>query len=100
MARPQSNVGARLLKKRQSVSYHTAVTGGMVGGPRGAPPPMPGMPLMPAALVPGGGGGGGGAGGLGAVVPRAANQADDDLGRTGLDIDLLASESFKPEDRE
>lgn len=99
LGRPQSNVGARLLKKRQSVSYHTAVTEGMAGGPRGAPPPMPGMGSVPAALVPGGGQGGVGVG-MGMPVPRAANQADDDLGRTGLDIDLLASEGFKPEDCE
>lgn len=92
-ARPQSNVGARLLKKRQSVSYHTAVSEGLVGG-GGAAPPMPAMPL---GLMPGGGPPQQQPQGQG--LPRmAANQADDDLGRTGLDIDLLASESFKPED--
>ncbi|KAL8286469.1 hypothetical protein RQP46_004486 [Phenoliferia psychrophenolica] len=116
----QSNVGARLLKKRQSVSYNAAIAGGIslpVGVIPGVPqlptiiPPMPsglnnqaqqnqsnqaGPPqssgqaakgparaVSPAPSVSGSGGSGGAAG---------------DLAGMGVDVEMLSSESFRPED--
>lgn len=95
VARPQTNVGARLLKKRQSVSYHTAVNAGL-GGPSASSraPPMPAMGSIPLGLQPGG------SQPVQNQLLRPTNAADDELSRTGLDIDLLASDAFKPEDCE
>ncbi|GAA5998283.1 exocyst subunit EXO84 [Rhodotorula paludigena] len=130
-ARSQSNVGARLLKKRQSVAYHQPP------GVRAAVPDVPALPPISAGISagleegaagPGRGGaaGGGGAGtahlapkgmGLGPVSEDGAKnkqgrsptplpkddepdrpEAEGQLLATGLDVEQLASEGFKPED--
>ncbi|GAA5858578.1 hypothetical protein JCM1840_001268 [Sporobolomyces johnsonii] len=102
--RPQSNVGARLLKKRQSVAYHNQP------GPSDGVPGAGGVPALPPMPIGVGGGGAGlvgpGQGGKGANgvgVPQGApaaqrTGAENQLLATGLDIDQLASEGFKPED--
>ncbi|KAL7340040.1 exocyst complex component EXO84 [Rhodotorula toruloides] len=128
-ARAQSNVGAKLLKKRQSVAYsaHPAYEAGSV-------PAVPSLPkLGPVAgsveRVPTPTGMGGGAAVLPGLAPFAArapspaaqigalavkerqeqpqaqaqplsarNEAESQLLATGLDVDQLASEGFKPED--
>lgn len=99
-ARAQSNVGARLLKKRQSVSYNQAVADGY-GGSRGA---VPAMPSLPQGMTSNGG--------AGAVVPSSSkvvpavaggtrgDGSTDRLVATGLDVDSLASETFRPEECE
>lgn len=108
-ARPQSNVGAKLLKKRQSVSYQQAVADGLPVRQQGAIPAMPSLPTGMAGVgvagasgVGAGGGLGGGAGSglkLGAhLTPRG--EGENQLVATGLDVDQLASEAFKPEDCE
>ncbi|KAK4045998.1 exocyst complex component exo84 [Microbotryomycetes sp. JL201] len=105
-SRPQSNVGVRLLNKRQSVSYANAEAAQRVYGRYDAPP-MPPMPEDSHA-------------GPDAVRQSTATQeqqqqhhlrADKSIRRqpersdgeaqiiaAGLDVDALASESFKPED--
>ncbi|GAA5954199.1 hypothetical protein JCM21900_006959 [Sporobolomyces salmonicolor] len=100
--RPQSNVGARLLKKRQSVAYHNQP--GPPGGVPGAAG-VPALPPMPTGVGGGGAGlaGPGGQGANGAGVPQGASAlqrtgAENQLLATGLDFDQLASEGFKPED--
>ncbi|GAA6052688.1 hypothetical protein JCM3770_007175 [Rhodotorula araucariae] len=136
-ARAQSNVGARLLKKRQSVAYH-AHPGVRVDDT--SAPDLPRLPPLPpgagaAARLPAGGGGGGsgvdaqgvpGTAGLAPVASSGGGQqqarapspqqqrqqpqlpppqsqsprleAESQLLATGLDVDQLASEGFKPED--
>ncbi|GAA5855919.1 hypothetical protein JCM8547_000416 [Rhodosporidiobolus lusitaniae] len=127
-ARQQSNVGARLLKKRQSVAYHhhAGPLGG--GGGEGTPavpalPPMPGgagggarmgappalQPQQQQRQIPDG------RLAEGIPLPQPAGQgaapqqkrqeqdptragAEGQLMATGLDVDELASEAFKPED--
>ncbi|GAA5898494.1 exocyst subunit EXO84 [Sporobolomyces salmoneus] len=119
--RPQSNVGARLLKKRQSVAYHNNHHGPGGGGGEAVPavpslpnlsfsqpqasssssaargPPQAGSQLAPP--VPGSTG----------RVPlqqqqqqqqlvTQRTQGENQLFATGLDVDQLASEGFKPED--
>ncbi|GAA6028052.1 hypothetical protein JCM8097_001849 [Rhodosporidiobolus ruineniae] len=127
-ARPQSNVGARLLKKRQSVAYHhPSAPGGGAGGAGGAPA-VPALPPMPAAgagslgapSAPGTGSGGARipdgrlADGMDQAAPGGpspppstrgqgaqadpARAAEGQLLATGLDVDQLASEGFKPEE--
>ncbi|TNY18529.1 exocyst complex component EXO84 [Rhodotorula diobovata] len=128
-ARAQSNVGARLLKKRQSVAYHAHPGVSYEGAP--AMPPMPPMPQgagQGPRAQPGAGAGAVGAqfvpGGPGLAPvassstiqhrapspqqqqkpqpqgpPRSARpEAESQLLATGLDVDQLASEGFKPED--
>ncbi|BGP38482.1 exocyst complex component exo84 [Rhodotorula kratochvilovae] len=128
--RAQSNVGARLLKKRQSVAYH-AHPGVRID--EAGVPDVPRLPPLPqgvgGARPPGGGGAGGDAqfvpsgvglapvagGSSGQQQPRAPSpqqqleqhapppqsprpEAEGQLLATGLDIEQLASEGFKPED--
>ena len=132
-ARAVSNVGARLLKKRQSVAYaaHPGISVDYASAP--AVPSLPSVPQGGPAgrMPPGGPGGGGGAPdsqhvpggpGLGPVVgssgqlqrapsgpqqqqqqqqapPRSPRpEAENQLLATGLDVDQLAHEGFKPED--
>lgn len=111
--RPQSNIGARLLKKRQSVSYHAAIQGG-IGPPMGLIPAVPSLPpsmqsttaplnIPQSSLV------------LGApmnqkrplqssrspsLTPSTESGIDRILAGTGVDIEMLAAEGFKPEDCE
>ncbi|KAM0788257.1 hypothetical protein ACM66B_001408 [Microbotryomycetes sp. NB124-2] len=109
-SRPQSNVGVRLLKKRQSVSYANAEAAQRVYGRYDAPP----MPSMPEDARDAG------ASNFNqSTAPPNQQQsqqqqqlrADKSIRRppersdgelqilaTGLDVDSLASESFKPED--
>ncbi|GAA5938435.1 uncharacterized protein JCM15063_000734 [Sporobolomyces koalae] len=109
--RPQSNVGARLLKKRQSVAYHPSHA-----APRSGPPPaipaVPSLPLGSTHSIPQDVGpsstrapssavaGSSGAGSNGVAQPLAPSrtQGENQLFATGLDVDQLASEGFKPED--
>ncbi|GAA5961012.1 hypothetical protein JCM3765_006502 [Sporobolomyces pararoseus] len=116
--RPQSNVGARLLKKRQSVAYHPHQGG---HGGEGSIPAVPSLPndSFPqstsassssrappqtssslAPPIPGSSG----------RIPQQQQQqqqtqqltqrtqGENQLLATGLDVDQLASEGFKPED--
>ncbi|GAA5869196.1 hypothetical protein JCM16303_000387 [Sporobolomyces ruberrimus] len=115
--RPQSNVGARLLKKRQSVAYQQPNQG--IPGSLAQPiPAVPSLPtLAPNNLVPlpttssntriGGGSGSGNQLGLpgarsgtgqGQQQVTQRTQGENQLFATGLDVDQLASEGFKPED--
>ncbi|GAA5821380.1 hypothetical protein JCM11251_004596 [Rhodosporidiobolus azoricus] len=132
--RAQSNVGARLLKKRQSVAYHHPSQAGGDGEPMPAVPALPPMPggaggngAPPLARIPDGRlAEGMGAGGAAQAIPpvqggsaqppkpqqppreqRQQQLQDGDSGKvgaesqllaTGLDVDALASEAFKPED--
>lgn len=114
--RPQSNVGARLLKKRQSVAYHPSQ--GQPGGGGGPVPAVPSLPNIPSNYapnqppIPGSSARvqPGGPLALGAQLqPAGTNsqqvqqqvqrtQGENQLFATGLDVDQLASEGFKPED--
>ncbi|GAA5946666.1 hypothetical protein JCM3775_001139, partial [Rhodotorula graminis] len=136
-ARAVSNVGARLLKKRQSVAYaaHPGISVDYASA--SAVPSLPSVQQGgPAGRMPAGGPGGGGAGapgsqfvpggpGLGPVAGSSGQQqqrappgqsqqqpqqqqqapprsprpeAENQLLATGLDVDQLAHEGFKPED--
>ncbi|GAA5974202.1 hypothetical protein JCM11641_003323 [Rhodosporidiobolus odoratus] len=128
MPRPQSNVGAKLLKKRQSVAYHHHF-GPSDGGPVPAVPTLPPMPqgmsvggpavaagLPPSqgripdgrladgmgqagpSSLPGGQGPPVGSQQRQVPVDPARAAAEGQLIATGLDVDQLASEGFKPED--
>lgn len=114
-ARKQSVVGERLLKKRQSVSYQQAVAEGYPMGDGGAIPAMPAMPsglgaaAVGGAAPPGAGSSGaehgssavaGGVSGLKLGSPPPRTDGEDQLLATGLDVDQLASETFRPEDCE
>ncbi|GAA5891419.1 hypothetical protein JCM6882_004688 [Rhodosporidiobolus microsporus] len=131
--RAQSNVGARLLKKRQSVAYHHhPQPGAGEGGPVPAVPALPPLPggalggigAPPPPRIPDGrladsmaptGGAPPAQGGSGQSLPPPPAQqqqqqrqqqggdagkagAESQLMATGLDVDTLASEAFKPED--
>ncbi|GAA5851476.1 hypothetical protein JCM9279_001081 [Rhodotorula babjevae] len=134
-ARAVSNVGARLLKKRQSVAYAAHPGLGVDYASAPAVPSLPGVPQggPTGRVLPGGPAGGGGGGpdsqfvpggpGLGPVAgssgqlqrapsgpqqqqqqqqqapPRSPRpEAENQLLATGLDVDQLAHEGFKPED--
>ena len=75
-----SSVGARLLNKRQSVSYHTTVSSSLAGFPV-----VPNVPALPLGMT-----------GVGA----GKGKGRDALGETGLDVDMLAGEGFRAEDCE
>ncbi|BGP54222.1 hypothetical protein JCM8202_001355 [Rhodotorula sphaerocarpa] len=113
--RSQSNVGARLLKKRQSVAYsqHPALfaTDGAPGSEGGAPavPALPpGMTASGAERTGGPSTAGQGSGPEGAAglagkptkqaPPPIRTEAEKQLIASGLDVDQLASDAFKPED--
>lgn len=76
-----SNVGARLLNKRQSVSYHTAVASGFPLAPGAGA--VPSVPALPRGMT-----------GVGAGTAKGG------LAGTGLDVEMLAGEGFRPEDCE
>lgn len=115
--RPQSNVGARLLKKRQSVAYHPSQSQ-PGGGGGGAVPAVPSLPNIPSnyaqnqsnvqrVVQPGGPTALGAQlqapGGVQSVQLQQQverSQGENQLFATGLDVDQLASEGFKPEDCE
>ncbi|GAA6058631.1 hypothetical protein JCM10212_004042 [Sporobolomyces blumeae] len=111
--RPQSNVGARLLKKRQSVAYHP--TPGPGAGGAGPVPAVPALPTIPSGSgFPSGLGTSTQSTGQGSKastgqpqlggpgpspsqpLPRTA--AESQILATGLDVDQLSSDGFKPED--
>lgn len=114
-ARPKSNVGARLLKKRQSVSYQTAVNGG-ISLPVGVIPGVPSLPTVLPPPVPSAGASaqpssssamtGVGAGGKqrsASPIPPGGvtgTGAEGKFAALGVDIELLAAESFRPEECE
>jgi hypothetical protein len=92
-----------LLKKRQSVSYHQAVADGFGLSGGGAVPALPPMPVGMAGVGGGGDGGGGGGGGIQVIKilsPVGRVEGEDQLVATGLDVDQLAGESFRPEECE
>lgn len=108
--RMQSNVGARLLKKRQSVSYQAAIAGG-ISLPVGVVPGVPSLPSvippMPSGVHPGTGPlgpvastGPGQKGASRATSPSPQPGAVSTAGFAGLSVDVeaLSAESFKPED--
>ena len=100
---------ARLLKKRQSVSYHVAMEGGagmhMGGGPIPGVPSLPSVIPPPMPVGPGGQPLPGVRGGSRAPSPSPSMDAliadpDSQLSKAGVDVEALASEAFKPEDCE
>ena len=101
--RQQTNVGAKLLNKRQSVSYHAAIAGG-IGLPMHVVPGVPSLPtvipLPVQQLEVRRGGGSLDAGGsqAGRAVSPAGPSGAEQLASTGFDVDMLASEGFKPEE--
>lgn len=104
-ARLHTNVGTKLLNKRQSVSYHAAIAGG-IGLPMHVVPGVPSLPTiipppMP-QLDPGRGNAGGGDAGREVVraVSPAGPRGVEQLACTGFDVDMLASEGFKPDECE
>lgn len=99
----RSEVGARLLKKRQSVNYQTAHEPSWMNG---RAPAMPTLPtVVPPTLASSNGPEQATVDGAGAgQIARSASPVGKDKGdepglaSTGLDIELLASESFRPEE--
>ncbi|GAA5976546.1 hypothetical protein JCM10908_005539 [Rhodotorula pacifica] len=125
--RSQSNVGAKLLKKRQSVAYnqHPALFATADGQAPHLPPAVPALPpgLAAGAAVPSSAGSSRPTGSAGPVpsaggavpserdaAPSAKNtarpgppavvrsDAEKQLLAKGFDVDQLASDGFKPED--
>lgn len=87
------------------MSYHAAIAGGITL-PLHVVPGVPSLPtIIPppmSQLDPGRGGGGGGDAGREVVraVSPAGPRGVEQLASTGFDVDMLASEGFKPDDCE
>ncbi|GAA5968117.1 hypothetical protein JCM8115_001745 [Rhodotorula mucilaginosa] len=122
--RAQSNVGAKLLKKRQSVAYNQhpglfatadgqapyppavpAIPQGLAtaGGPASSSSAAPPRPLAPASEGPSADhhhepSSNKSSGSRQAPAPVVRTDAEKQLLAKGLDVDQLASDSFKPED--
>ncbi|KAK4699025.1 exocyst complex component 8, partial [Phenoliferia sp. Uapishka_3] len=104
--RQQSNVGARLLKKRQSVSYNAAIAGG-ISLPVGVVPGVPSLPTVIPPPLPSGVSAG--TGSLGQRMDPSVKQrsrspspapqvGEGSLASLGVDVEALSAESFRPED--